>query len=658
MRSSDYWKERFEQLEAAQNRKGINTYLKIEKQYKKAERELEGQIAKWYQRFAANNQVTLADARRMLTNQELEELKWDVEQYIQYGKENAINGAWIKQLENASARYHISRLEAIQLQMQQSLEVMFGNQLDSIDFAMRDIYQSGYYHTAFEVQKGVGIGWSLERLDERTIEKVINRPWASDGRNFSQRIWGNRQKLINELNTTLVQNIILGQDPAKAINAIAKRLNVSRSNAGALVMTEEAYFSSLSQKDCFNELDVEEFEVVATLDSHTSDICRHMDGEHFPMSQWEVGTTAPPFHVRCRSTTVPYFGDEFDAVGERAARGTDGKTYYVPADMTYEQWEKAFVGDGDKSVLQEVESDDILDLKTRISNMNAQIRTLKEEFGEVTEGYSYTEWFNEFDSIEEGFGGADEDDESFVRLKEIDQKIRTIQQQKKPLLYQKEKRPQLDTGYPGRIPADKLDEYNAKGLEQIKLDTGYSPDQAEELHAAFKEYFGGNYEEILTGSQETAEIISDGIDTMPVYEGTIYRGLYFSDTSDADVSLFTTLESGDRVPAKGILSSWSNNKRVAEAFGGASTQQSEASAVILECLENKTGVGVQHLSGFGVCEAEVLSNANYEVVEVTTVSKYDYVAKRKDLLLFPDDLNEHEEELKKRVVCIIKVKEV
>lgn len=131
-------------------------------------------------------------------------------------------------------------------------------------------------------------------------------------------------------------------------------------SAGRLVMTEEAFFSSAAQKDCFDELDVEQFEIVATLDSHTSDICRGMDGKHFPMSEWKVGVTAPPFHVHCRSTTVPYFDDEFDAVGERAARDEEtGKTYFVPGNMTYKEWEKAFVN-GDKSGLQAVNSDDTI----------------------------------------------------------------------------------------------------------------------------------------------------------------------------------------------------------------------------------------------------------------------------------------------------------
>ncbi len=359
MADAAYWKKRFEQLEETQNRKGLQCYEEVERLYRDAQRQIEGQIAAWYQRFANNNGITLADARRMLTSKELEEFKWSVQDYIKYGRENAKNGMWVKQLENASARYHISRLEALKLHMQQCLEVMFDNQLDTIDTTMRDIYKSGYYHTAFELQKGAGVGWDFATLDEKKINKVISKPWAADGKNFSERIWGNRQKLVNELHTELTRNIILGQAPQKAINAIAKRMNVSKSNAGRLVMTEEAFFSSEAQKDCFSELDVEQFEVVATLDSHTSETCRDMDGKHFPMAQWEVGVTAPPFHVRCRSTTVPYFEDDLGSVGKRAARDDAGKTYYVPADMTYRDWEKSFV-DGDKTGLKEVSVDDTI----------------------------------------------------------------------------------------------------------------------------------------------------------------------------------------------------------------------------------------------------------------------------------------------------------
>ncbi len=343
-KSSEYWQHRFKQIEESQHNMGLQCYADIEKQYRMIQHQLETQINAWYGKFATNNGITLQEAKSMLINRQLEELKWDINQYITYGRENAVNGQWMKQLENASVRYHISRLEALKLQTQQSLEVLFDNQLDSVDRAMRNIYTSGYYHTAYEIQKGVGIAWNFATLDDKKISKVIHKPWAADGKDFSSRIWTNKTKLVNELNTTLTQNIILGRDPQKAIDEIARKMKVSKTNAGRLVMTEEAFFSSAAQKDCFKELDVEQYEIVATLDSHTSDICQNMDGQHFNMSQWEVGVTAPPFHVNCRTTTVPYFDDELDLVGERAARGEDGKTYYVPADMDYKEWMDIFIG--------------------------------------------------------------------------------------------------------------------------------------------------------------------------------------------------------------------------------------------------------------------------------------------------------------------------
>lgn len=353
MTNAEYWKQRFTQLEAAQNRKGATAYLEMEKQYKAAQNELEAQIARWYQRFADSNGISLAQAKQWLKGQDLAEFKWDVKEYIKYGKENAINGAWMQELENASSKFHISRLEALQIQTQNSLETMFAQQIGTMKKALSDVYASGYYHTAYTVQQGFGLGWDIAGLDQAQIEKVLSKPWAVDGYNFSTRIWNSKTKLIGEVHNELSKNLLTGADPQKAIDSLAKKMGTSKSNAGRLVMTEQAYFSSAAQKDCFNDLDVEEYEIVATLDSHTSDICRSLDGKVFKMSDYKPGVTAPPFHVYCRSTTAPHFKDNFDA-GERAARGADGKTYYVPDDVIYSEWKKAFV-DGDKSGFAEVQ---------------------------------------------------------------------------------------------------------------------------------------------------------------------------------------------------------------------------------------------------------------------------------------------------------------
>lgn len=353
MTNAEYWKQRFTQLEAAQNRKGATAYLEMEKQYKAAQNELEAQIARWYQRFADSNGISLAQAKQWLKGQDLAEFKWDVKEYIKYGKENAINGAWMQELENASSKFHISRLEALQIQTQNSLETMFAQQMGTMKKALSDVYASGYYHTAYTVQQGFGLGWDIAGLDQAQIEKVLSKPWAVDGYNFSTRIWNSKTKLIGEVHNELSKNLLTSADPQKAIDSLAKKMGTSKSNAGRLVMTEQAYFSSAAQKDCFNDLNVEEYEIVATLDSHTSDICRSLDGKVFKMSDYKPGVTAPPFHVYCRSTTAPHFKENFDA-GERAARGADGKTYYVPDDVTYSEWKKAFV-DGDKSGFAEVQ---------------------------------------------------------------------------------------------------------------------------------------------------------------------------------------------------------------------------------------------------------------------------------------------------------------
>lgn len=448
MKNSEYWKLRFEQLEQAQNGQGTAAFAEIEKQYKEAQKQIEGQIARWYQRFADNNGITLAQARQYLKGAALKEFQWDVQDYIKYGQDNALMGGWMKELENASAKYHISKLEALKIQTQQSLEVMFSKQMGTVTGVMGDIFESGYYHTAYELQKGFNIGWDIAGLDQSQIEKVLSKPWAVDGKNFSERIWTNKEKLISELHGELTQNIMLGADPQKAIDSLAKKMNTSKQNAGRLIMTEEAYFSSAAQRDCFNELDVEQYEIVATLDSHTSDICRSLDGKHFPMKDFQAGVTAPPFHVYCRSTTVPYFDEDFGDIGERAARDEEtGKTYYIPDDMNYEDWKQTFVDGGDKSGFDVVDDGSALHyshhkepeptpppkkeyltkkkLQAKIADADVQLEDLNMQFMAVSGGWSYDEAIKDFGSLE---GLADGED--LTKLKDLHSQMEAIEAQK------------------------------------------------------------------------------------------------------------------------------------------------------------------------------------------------------------------------------------
>ena len=343
MPNRTYWQKRFEMIEKSSVSKGLEYYETLEKEFRKAEKKIQAKIDVWYQRFANNNEISLADAKRLLNSSELEEFKWNVEDYIKHGQENAFTQEWMKELENASAKVHISRLEALKLQIQQEAEVLYGNQLDGVDKLARDIYTDTYYHSAFEIQKGFNVGWDFQRLDSRLLNKVVSKPWTADGKTFSEKLWTQKNDLISTLHTELTQAIMRGDAPDNAINTIARKFKTSKSKAGRLVMTESAYFSSVAQKDCFKELDVEKFEIVATLDSHTSELCQSMDGTVQDMKDFEPGVTAPPFHPWCRTTTVPYFDDD---EGYRAARGEDGKTYYVPSNMKYGEWKEKFVDGG------------------------------------------------------------------------------------------------------------------------------------------------------------------------------------------------------------------------------------------------------------------------------------------------------------------------
>lgn len=357
MKNGAYWQERFKQMEDAQHDTSVQKTQEIQEQFDRSLAVIDGKINAWYQRLAANNGVSMQEAREMLDARELKEFHWNVDEYIRHAKENEVSGAWSKQLENASARVHISRLEALKVETQQELEKLYGNCTDAIDRHIRDSYTTDFYHTAFEVQKGIGVGTSMNRLDPETVEKIVSKPWAVDGKNFSDRLWENKTKLINNVHNSLSRMCITGEAPDRAIEEISKQMGVSKAQAGRVVMTESAVFANKARQDCMEELDVEQFEVVETLDSHTCETCGGMDGKHFPMTEFQIGVTAPPFHPNCRGCTCPYFDDEFDSVGERAARGEDGETYYIPADTTYEEWKKSFVKDGNEDDLQEVVKD-------------------------------------------------------------------------------------------------------------------------------------------------------------------------------------------------------------------------------------------------------------------------------------------------------------
>ena len=344
---SSYWADRFVSEEERRDRDNRRYYSTIEKEYNKALAGLDKDIEYWLGRIAKNNDISLSGAKELLSKKELQEFKWTVEEYIQKGKENGVSGQWLKQLENASARVHIQRLEALKIQIQDRIENMYTTKDRSMEDYLCRVYKDTYYHTVFEIDKGIGsIQSSFNKLDDRKVSQIIHKPWAIDGKDFSTRIWEDKANLVNTLHTGLTQSLIRGGNLDDVVNDISQFVSSKIKNkkyiASRLVTTESAAYASKAQEQAYKDLSVDKYEILATLDLHTSDICQDLDGKIFDRKDYQVGVTAPPFHPNCRTVTVPWFPDDVDT-GERAARGKDGKVGYVPQNMTYKEWYNKYI---------------------------------------------------------------------------------------------------------------------------------------------------------------------------------------------------------------------------------------------------------------------------------------------------------------------------
>lgn len=215
------------------------------------------------------------------------------------------------------------------------------------------VYEDSVYKTAYETQKLRGEYSTFREVAKRDIETAISKPWVTDGKDFSTRIWENKAQLINTLQTEMTRSFMIGEGAAPLINRIQKRFNVSFSNARRLVETETAYVQEKGMLDTYEALDVEQYQILAVLDMKTSDICRHLDKKVFDKKDAKPGITVPPFHCYCRSTTTPYIDGITDGTGDtRAARDpVTGKTVFVESDLSYEEWYNKYVKNTDTGAL-------------------------------------------------------------------------------------------------------------------------------------------------------------------------------------------------------------------------------------------------------------------------------------------------------------------
>lgn len=339
-----WWKKRATAVEEAQYKDEMNLARDMQRALDYAYTSIEKEIYALYGKYAENNQMTLAEARKYLTDAEREEFRHTLQQYIDMARNNS-DGRFDKLLDALSTRARVSRLEALQARSALYIREAYGGMDSAMLSKLEDLITDTSMRTAYDIQTAKACYEPFAQVDKKSIDRVLAKPWAPDGKTFSDRLWTNQNDLINTVQDEMVKGFTSGVDSAAMTKNLVSQFGVAKYAAQRLAVIEGAYFASLAAGDTYKEYDVEKYQILATLDDKTCDICASLDGEIHDMKEYRPGDTAPPFHPNCRTTTIPYIENNvLKGKEKRAARDPKtGKTVLVDGELTYPEWKKQFL---------------------------------------------------------------------------------------------------------------------------------------------------------------------------------------------------------------------------------------------------------------------------------------------------------------------------
>lgn len=337
-----YWEERAKEWSAARDKKEHELNAALVDSYKAAADDLQKEISAWYAKYADAEGISLSDAKKRLDERERRALARSVKAFEKLAKQNK-DHSQDKILTKMSAAVHINRLTSMQFQMRYILYALYSDVNNELTDGLKEFYADEREQMAYEAQIARGKFEPIATIDEKRISAALKTPWATDGKDFSARLWNNREQLIVTLQSELTRAFITGADSATVAKTIAKKMNAAQYAASRLVGTEITRIITESDKDTFAEMNIDEVEVIGTLDLHTCGTCGDMDGNHMPRSEAKAGTTAPPFHPNCRCVIVPYFGDE-EETGKRVMRDAETGKSKIVENMTFKEWKEKYGG--------------------------------------------------------------------------------------------------------------------------------------------------------------------------------------------------------------------------------------------------------------------------------------------------------------------------
>ena len=331
-----YWRKRALQQAQKQAAADHEINLKLKAEYDRILHELDKELAVFYARYADNEGISLAKARKLLRDAELEDFHISLDAF----REKAIAGGYDKELNEIYLRSRVSRLQALETQIELRMQDLFGAQRDLLHDHLSGVFLDTYYQSVYAVSQQASVLASFARIDIAAVESILARPWLDN--NFSNRIWDDRNKLTRELETVLAQAFVRGEPLDRTAKKMAERMSVSQRRAATLVNTESAHIAAEAAMRGYQETGVEQYRFEAGLDLKTCPLCGALDGKVFGLSERITGANYPPLHPNCRCTTVPV--TEFELDTPRAARDpVTGKTVYVEKGLTYDEWHEKYV---------------------------------------------------------------------------------------------------------------------------------------------------------------------------------------------------------------------------------------------------------------------------------------------------------------------------
>ena len=298
----EYWTERALQQEQNAQIVADRYMAQIGQSLADYKHQLVSEIEKFYARYAVDNKMTHAEAKQYLTDKERREFKHVT---LERFREMVLNPDTPTPLLDAlSYRHRISRKEALLAEIERLTAELYGKPdgiHDKVTEALSDVYIKGKIHQAKNLAHFGIIEKPILGID--AVKHKMASNWS--GKTFSTNVWGHDAAVYKSISDTINKGLTGGWSIDRMARALSERTGVAYHRADTLVRTETTFYNNLATLDTIKELGGDHYEIVAVLDSRTSEICQSENHKVYPVKEYEPGRTAPPFHVRCRSTIRP-----------------------------------------------------------------------------------------------------------------------------------------------------------------------------------------------------------------------------------------------------------------------------------------------------------------------------------------------------------------